>query len=347
MKKTVVFLVFILFSVMGKGFEVKIVHSPEVKSRFNGVVIIPGEKTPFEFAGYMEEKIKTETRLELINREVFADFLKREKIGGNKIEGKDLIKIYKGFGNIIILFLNLKTLSVNKYDTKKAPCKKGIISFDISLYHSRDGIVIKKKSIEFEIVLCSQTPLYPPTESVVERLFENSSKEVLKTIWPWIETVTLPDIDKKVCKNKEIFDYILENNLEKAGKILEKNKECYLSKPYQYFILKGYTEFFKGNFDTAISLLKKAYNNKKDKNLFLFIQKIKNLEKDTIVTMSIVKQRKEFTGEKLKQKHYVNQYRNSADILLEKLAELERLYKSGKISKEEYMKEKYKLIEEF
>ena len=68
-----------------KGFEVKIAHSPEIKSEISGIVIIPSKNTPYEFTGYIEEKVRENTRLEVINREVFSDFLKKENIGKERI----------------------------------------------------------------------------------------------------------------------------------------------------------------------------------------------------------------------------------------------------------------------
>ncbi|BBB33559.1 hypothetical protein TTHT_2125 [Thermotomaculum hydrothermale] len=172
MKKIIVVLIIIAIPFIAKGFEVKLIHSPEIESEADGVVFIPSENTPYEFTGFLEEEIKKNTKLEVINRKAFSDFLKNHKIGRERITEKDLIKIYKTFGNIDIIFVDLKNLSVEKDFLKgKIPCKKGTIDFEISVFHSRDGLVLKNKNIEFQTTVCSKTPIYPETSKVVEILF--------------------------------------------------------------------------------------------------------------------------------------------------------------------------------
>ena len=351
MKKKAVFLLFFLVSCFSMGFDVKVIHSPEIKSRFNGVVLVPSKTTPYEFTGYIEEKIKGNTKLEVIKREVFSDFLKREGIGQRKITEKDLIKIYKAFGNINIIFLDLKNLEVKKQDLKgKTPCKIGNILFSISVFHSRDGIVLKNREIEFNVKVCSKTPLYPDTSEVIKVLFKNSANEVIKTLWPWKETLKFPNITEKICKNGEILKEIAENNLKIAEKELEKNNGCYKKNPYEFNLLKGYLLFFKGDFKNAVSYLQKATNEKKSDTLTALIKRIRGIDKKTIAAISIIKEKNikpPVQNTQLRQKYYAEEYKNSGDILLEKLNKLEKLYKSGKISKDQFIKAKYKLIEEF
>ena len=351
MKKAFFLLILFLLHQSAKGVEVKIVHSPEIKSEISGIVIIPSKNTPYEFSGYIEENVKENTKLEVINREIFSDFLKKENIGREKITSKDLIKIYKAFGKIGLIFLNLKELTVSKKDLKgKSPCKEGKIKFAISIFHSRDGIVLKNKTVEFEITVCSKTPLYPETKEVIKALFENSSNEILKTIWPWSEVINLPEPDKTVCKNKEILDNIFKNNFKKAEKTIEKNSICYNKNPSQFYLIKGYIEFFRGNFKKSADFLLKAKNSgKENEKLSTIAERIKQIDKKTVMGLLLVSKNSKKTQftKPTQQKYYVNQYKNNADILLEKLAELEKLYKSGKISKEEYMEKKYKLIEQF
>ncbi len=351
MKKAFFLLILFFLHQSAKGVEVKVVHSSEIKSEINGIVIIPSKNTPYEFTGYIEEKVKENTRLEVINRETFSDFLKKENIGSEKITSKDLIKIYKAFGKIGLIFLNLKELTVSKKDLKeKSPCKEGKIKFEISIFHSRDGIVLKNKTVEFETTVCSKTPLYPETKEVIKVLFENSSNEILKTIWPWSEIINLPEPKKNLCKNKKILESIFENNFKKAERTLEKNSICYNKNPSQFYLIKGYIEFFRGNFKKSADFLLKAKNSKiENEKLSAIAERIKQIDKKTVVGLLLVSENSKKTQpvKPAKQKYYVNQYKNNADILLEKLAELEKLYKSGKISKEEYMEKKYKLIEQF
>ena len=351
MKKAFLLLILLFLPQTSKGFEVKIAHSPEIKSEISGIVVIPSKNTPYEFTGYIEEKVRENTRLEVINREVFSDFLKKENIGKERITTKDLIKIYKAFGKIDLIFLDLKELTVSKEDLKgKTPCKKGKIKFEIGVFHSRDGIVLKNKAVEFKTTICSKTPLYPETKEVIKILFENSSNEILKTIWPWSETINLPEPDKSMCQSKEILDNIFKNNFKKAEKILEENSGCYNKNPFQFFLIKGYIEFFRGNFKKSADFLLKAKNSGKEgEKLSAIAERIKQIDKKTVIGLLLISEnsKKIQHTEPIQQKYYVNQYKNNADILLEKLAELEELYKSGKISKEEYMEKKYKLIEQF
>ena len=350
MKKTVFLLVFFLISFVSKGFEVKIVHSPEIKSLTSGIVIIPSKHTPYEFAGYIEERVKENTGLEVINRGAFSDFLEREHIGEKGITSKDLIKIYKAFGNIDIILLDLKQLGVKKEDLNgKTPCKRGEIRFEFKVFHSRDGIVLKKRVVEFEVTVCSKTPLYPETKEVIKLLFENSSNEVLKTIWPWSEVINFPDPEKNTCKSKEIVGKMLKNKLKESESLINNNFQCLKRNPFNLYLLKGYLEFFKGNFKKSADFLSKALTFKKENtNISRLVSRVSGIEKKTILGVMIIRQKKEKKPQILNQQdYYVHQYKNSGDILLEKLGELEELYKSGKITKEEYMKRKYQLIEQF
>ncbi len=346
MRKTFLFLFIFIYPVIAQSFELKIIHFPEIKSRFDKVVIIPSNTTPYEFYGFIEEKIKENTNLEIVDGKKFSNFLKKEEIGKQKITEKELITIYKAFGNTTLLFLNLTELSVKKKDLNGTPCKTGKIKFSISAFHSRDGLVLKNKTIEYEITMCSKTPIYPATKEIVEKLFNISTNEILKTIWPWIETLKFPDLNLKICKNKKIFDFLLENNLKNARKTFVKNKTCYQKHLDQYYLIEGYLNFFKGNFSSAKDFLKKAYKKHKNKDLKNLILKMENLEKNNIIGMSIIKKSKNKEAER-KRQFYVNHYKNNADILLEKLSQLEKQYKDGKISKEEYMNKKYKLIEQY
>ncbi len=346
MRKTFFFFFIFIYPLIAQSFELKIIHYPKIKSRFDKVVIIPSNTTPYEFYGYIEEKIKENTNLEIVDRKKFSTFLKKEEIGKENITEKELITIYKAFGNTTLIFLNLIELSVKKKDLNGTPCKKGKIKFSISAFHSRDGFVLKNKTIEYEITMCSKTPIYPATEEIVEKLFYNSTNEILKTIWPWIEILKFPDLNLKICKNKKIFDFFLENNLKNARKIFTKNKTCYQQHLDQYFLIEGYLNFLNGNILEAKDFLKKAYKINKNEKLKNLILKMENLKKNNIIGMSIITKQKNKESKRKKQL-YVNQYKNSADILLEKLSQLEKQYKEGKISKEEYMNKKYKLIEQY
>ncbi len=80
------------------------------------------------------------------------------------------------------------------------------------------------------------------------------------------------------------------------------------------------------------------------------IKRIRGIDKKTIAAISIIKEKNikpPVQNTQLRQKYYAEEYKNSGDILLEKLNKLEKLYKSGKISKDQFIKAKYKLIEEF
>lgn len=350
MKKTVFLLVFSLLSFVSKGFEVKIVHSPEIKSPASGVVIIPSENTPYEFAGYIEERVKESTGLEVINREAFSDFLKREGIGKKGIISRDLIKIYKAFGSIDLIFLDLKQLGIKKEDLNgKTPCKRGEIRFEFKVFHSRDGMVLNKRVVEFEATVCSKTPLYPETKEVIKLLFENSSNEVLKTIWPWSEVINFPEPEKNTCKTTEIIKKMIKNQLDECERLIKVNMQCLNKNPFNLYLLRGYLEFFKGDFEKSVDLLSRALTFKKENaDLSRLVSRVRGIEKKTILGMMIIRQKKEKKPQiQNQQDYYVHQYKNSGDILLEKLAELEELYKSGKITKEEYMKRKYQLIEQF
>ncbi|BBB33558.1 hypothetical protein TTHT_2124 [Thermotomaculum hydrothermale] len=156
----------------------------------------------------------------------------------------------------------------------------------------------------------------------------------------------------KTCKNKEVFNLIKENRLKKALKLLGKNKDCYKSHSYSYHLLKGYIAFFEGEIKKSLISLNKANQIKKSQKLVKLISRLKTPDTSTLKAVAILRKEKKENSNTIhstgtKQQYYTNQYRNSADILLEKLQKLEKLYKSGKISKQEYMEEKYKIINQF
>ncbi len=334
-----VLLLFFLLTIpsSAQNIVLNVVYSPEIKSEFESIVFIPSETTPYEFTGYIEEKLKNETKIPIIKRSVFADFLKREKIGERRIDEKDLIKIYKAFGKINIVFLNLQNLKIEKRDVNNKPCKEGKINFSISIFNSRDGILLKNKTIEFDITVCSKTPVYPDTKRVIEALFSNSAKEIIKTMFPRKETIKIPFPYKK-CKMQTFFEAIKTRNFKKAEKLLSEKRNCF-EKTSDYNLAKGLLLLFSENFEKAKDIFEKEKNEIPPALLVLA-----NTPKENILAMSL---EIETSSQKKEQKDYVYHYRNSADILLEQLSKLEKMFKEGKISEKEYMKRKYKLIEKF
>jgi len=332
-----VLLLFFLLTIpsSAQNIVLNVVYSPEIKSEFESIVFIPSETTPYEFTGYIEEKLKNETKIPIIKRSVFADFLKREKIGERRIDEKDLIKIYKAFGKINIVFLNLQNLKIEKRDVNKKPCKEGKIKFSISIFNSRDGILLKNKTIEFDITVCSKTPVYPDTKRVIEALFSNSAKEIIKTMFPRKETIKIPFPYKK-CKMQTFFEAIKTRNFKKAEKLLSEKRNCF-EKTSDYNLAKGLLLLFSENFEKAKDIFEKEKNEIPPALLTLA-----NTPKENIVAMSLQTENSE---KNKKDKDYVYHYKNSADILLEELSKLEKMFKEGKISEKEYMKRKYKLIE--
>ena len=334
-----VLLLFFLLTILSSAQNIvlNVVYSPEIKSEFESIVFIPSETTPYEFTGYIEEKLKNETKIPIIKRSVFADFLKREKIGERRIDEKDLIKIYKAFGKINIVFLNLQNLKIEKRDVNNKPCKEGKINFSISIFNSRDGILLKNKTIEFDITVCSKTPVYPDTKRVIEALFSNSAKEIIKTMFPRKETIKIPFPYKK-CKMLNFFEAIKNGDFEKAKNILSLKREC-LEKTGNFSLAEGMLFLVSGNFQKA-----KDFFEKEKGKIPATLLVLANTPKENILAMSL---EIETSSQKKEQKDYVYHYRNSADILLEELSKLEKMFKEGKISEKEYMERKYKLIEKF
>ncbi|GEM_PF-3282127 len=338
----IVFFCILSFIMYGENLSFTVLHSPELTSKYSGIIIIPSQSTPYEFTGYIEEKIR-EKGITIINREGFSDFLKRKGIGVKSISEMDLIKIYKAYGNIFILFLNLKKLTVKKKEVQ-APCKEGQIAFDIQVFHSRDGMVLKNKSVEYRVSICSKTPLFPETKKVVRVLFENSVKEILKEFLPWKEKWILK-INKCTCNCPDIISKIKKGKLRLVKREVEKSK-CISKNPYFKNTLLGIIALVNGERNKAIQRLQLASKEKNSDQLKGIIQRVSSSDFSTVIAISLAIEKNRI-GPLKKQTTSLGQYKNSADILLEKLANLENLYKQGKITKEKYMEMKYKLIEQF
>ncbi len=327
------------FTVQGNQLKIEILVKPQIDSRTEKVVFIPSKDTPKEFIAYLSEKIKEHSGLKVIDQTDFSKFLNEKGLTETNATPENLILLYKKFGFLSLVFVDFANISVK---TEKA-CKTGNLSFSVSVFHVRDGTVLRKREINLNAEICQKTAP-PNTADIVKILFDKSVVEILKLFTPWSFSLNLPLFNNSL-KHKKACSEIEKGYLKKAYNLLNKKEK----KDFEDYVLLGNILLLKQKFDKATLFYEKALSIKNDERISEIYEKLNKAGISNLLKAKIVKEKEKKTKIAPSPKGEPDLYSpfNKGDLLLKKLQHLEEKYKNGEISEQEYMDKKYKLIEQF